>query len=106
MKAVIGIDKDLIRKTKKHYFNDILIYSDSEDERFFKNHEHPNLFTKFLETDYRADIKDHDEGGELEDSAASISNSHYQSHDEAHQLQQYAQVQVHEAAVSLNKKVH
>jgi phage terminase large subunit len=62
MKAVIGADKDLIKKTKKHYFNDILIYSDSEDERFYtgKSIKENNLFANFLDTDYRADMKDND----------------------------------------------
>ena len=36
MKAVIGEDKQLIKKTKKYYINDILIYSDSEDEDFYR----------------------------------------------------------------------
>ena len=59
VKALIGEDKDLIRTTKKHYFNDILIYSDSEDEELFKREVgKDNLFKKFLDTDYRTDVKE------------------------------------------------
>ena len=79
MKAIIGKDKDLIRQTKKHYFNDILIYSDSEDEKYYnKLVREGNLFQKFLDTDYRADVKEEleEDSHSHEHSADDIQNFH------------------------------
>lgn len=60
MKAVIGENEELIKETKRHYINDILIYSDSDDDDFYnKEVGKENLFKKFLDTDYRADFKEY-----------------------------------------------
>ena len=62
MKAVIGQDQQRIEKTQKNYINDILIYSDSEDEEFYnKEVGKGNLFKKFLDTDYRANFKEYND---------------------------------------------